>query len=294
LFQNNDKVELTENLKAQQQTNKELIEKLQKTEGILQSMADAIEIKDQELTKLRETSETAVRQAIAHEQLEDRLRHYEAHDHSAHVLQQELLEAKKTIARLQSQKEAGTSDANQSNSVEESIKPNEEEQLLNTENIMKCLEEKVKRTMQEIADLTDEKQRLEHIVMQLQGETETIGEYVALYQHQRMVLKQRAVEKDQQLKQLATDREQVKIKLDKLNQLIRRVVNAPKEELEQHKQINEAAWNGNAEPEAGGETTNETAEEIISLLTEIKSSNLVEPDDNFHHCPWCSGQLMTV
>lgn len=292
MFQNNDKVELTENLKAQQQTNKELIEKLQKTEGMLQSMADAIEIKDQELTKLRETSETAIRQAITQEQLEDRLRHYEAHDHSAHALQHELLEARETIAKLQNQKEAETrqTDTNQSNNDEEITKPNEQEQLLNTENIMKCLEEKVKRTMQEIADLTDEKQRLEHIVMQLQGETETIGEYVALYQHQRMVLKQRAVEKDQQLKQLATDREQVKIKLDKLNQLIRKVVNVPKEVLEEHKQINEASYNGIAEPE----TTNETAEEIISLLTEIKSSNLVEPDDNFHHCPWCSGQLMTV
>lgn len=256
-------------------------------------MADAIEIKDQELTKLRETSETAVRQAITHEQLEDRLRHYEAHDHSAHVLQQELLEAKQTIARLQSQKEA-TITTNQLNNVEETIKPNDQEKLLNTENIMKCLEEKVKRTMQEIADLTDEKQRLEHIVMQLQGETETIGEYVALYQHQRMVLKQRALEKDQQLKQLAADREQVKIKLDKLNQLIRKVVNAPKEVLEEHKQIKEAAYNGNVEPEAERDTTNETAEEIISLLTEIKSSNLVEPDENFHHCPWCSGQLMTV
>ena len=29
--------------------------------------------------------------------------------------------------------------------------------------------------MKEVADLTDEKQRLEHLVMQLQGETETIG-----------------------------------------------------------------------------------------------------------------------
>jgi hypothetical protein len=29
--------------------------------------------------------------------------------------------------------------------------------------------------MKEVADLTDEKQRLEHLVLQLQGETETIG-----------------------------------------------------------------------------------------------------------------------
>jgi hypothetical protein len=37
------------------------------------------------------------------------------------------------------------------------------------------LEDRFTRTMKEVADLTDEKQRLEHLVLQLQGETETIG-----------------------------------------------------------------------------------------------------------------------
>lgn len=64
---------------------------------------------------------------------------------------------------------------------------------------MKQLEEKFTKTMQEIADLEDEKQRLEHLVMQLQDETETIGEYVTLYQHQRGILKQRALERDMQV-----------------------------------------------------------------------------------------------
>lgn len=95
---------------------------------------------------------------------------------------------------------------------------------LDKEEAMRHLEEKFKRTMQDIADLTEEKQRLEHLVLQLQGETETIGEYVALYQQQRMVLKQKAMEKDQQLKQLASDRELMKVKLDKLNELIKKLV----------------------------------------------------------------------
>ncbi|XP_066258527.1 golgin subfamily A member 2-like [Euwallacea similis] len=305
----NDKVELTENLKAQQQTNKELLEKLQKTETTLHSMADAIEIKDHELLKLRESSENMTRQALQYEQLEDRLRHYEAHDNSAHILQQELLEAKQTIAKLredskqaeegvdlQEAREKITQLSNEvnrlrtgSDEVVEGIDTNEN--VLDKENVMKYLEEKVKRTMQEIADLSDEKQRLEHIVLQLQGETETIGEYVALYQHQRMVLKQRALEKDQQLKQLANDREQVKIKLNKLNELIKKLV--PDEVIEEHSKLKK-------EEEVGAIVTSkvgddkETADEIITLLTEIKSSNLVEPDESFHHCPWCSGQLITV
>jgi hypothetical protein len=40
---------------------------------------------------------------------------------------------------------------------------------------MEKLEERFTRTMKEVADLSEEKQRLEHIVLQLQGETETIG-----------------------------------------------------------------------------------------------------------------------
>lgn len=39
------------------------------------------------------------------------------------------------------------------------------------------LEKRFKETMEKVAELTDEKQRLEHLVLQLQGETETIGEY---------------------------------------------------------------------------------------------------------------------
>lgn len=41
---------------------------------------------------------------------------------------------------------------------------------------MEKLQERFTRTMSEVAELTDEKQRLEHLVLQLQGETETIGE----------------------------------------------------------------------------------------------------------------------
>lgn len=41
---------------------------------------------------------------------------------------------------------------------------------------MQQLQEKFKSVLDKMADLTDEKQQLEHLVMQLQSETETIGE----------------------------------------------------------------------------------------------------------------------
>lgn len=64
------------------------------------------------------------------------------------------------------------------------------------------LEHKFTRTMDELASLNDEKQRLEHLVLQLQGETETIGEYVALYQRQRSLLAQRSAARAAQLRHL--------------------------------------------------------------------------------------------
>lgn len=89
-----------------------------------------------------------------------------------------------------------------------------------TNEAMDKLQERFKRTMSEIADLTEEKHRLEHLVTQLQSETETIGEYIALYQTQRRILKQREIEKDVQLNRIAADREDMRDKLHQLNVLV--------------------------------------------------------------------------
>lgn len=91
---------------------------------------------------------------------------------------------------------------------------------LATNEAMDKLQARFKRTMNEIADLTEEKQRLEHLVLQLQSETETIGEYIALYQTQRRLLKRREVEKDTQLHRIAADREEMRDKLKQLNGLV--------------------------------------------------------------------------
>ncbi len=43
---------------------------------------------------------------------------------------------------------------------------------------MKQLEMKYTQTMRDKADLSDKNEQLEHMIMQLEGETETIGQYV--------------------------------------------------------------------------------------------------------------------
>lgn len=388
-FQSNDKLELTEKLSTAEYQIKETTEKLHQTEQQLHTLAEAIEIKDRELTLIREGSTELSKQIYQQNQLTDRLRHYEAQEHTLAALQNELKDSQKLIEELtkenvylkqhlQSHSHSQpslcnsvhahdeVSNENENSSVENTFsedtssnntllienedlkrkietleKSNDElvkkinnlninqvnqtdldkENLANStldkEAAMKQLEEKFTKTMQDIANLQDEKQRLEHVVLQLQGETETIGEYIALYQHQRAVLSQRALEKENQLKKLSLDREQMRFKIDQLNSLVRKLIRGkgplPPELIEQHNQINSShnetclndhgdhrdhVSNENVENSLKNEVVeNETAEKIIALLSEMKSSSLVQPSDvteNFHPCPCCSGHLLNV
>uniref|UniRef100_A0A4W3GI09 Golgin A2 n=1 Tax=Callorhinchus milii TaxID=7868 RepID=A0A4W3GI09_CALMI len=78
--------------------------------------------------------------------------------------------------------------------------------------------------MQEKVDLKDRVEELEHHCIQLSGETDTIGEYIALYQSQRAILKQRHTEKEEYISRLAQDKEEMKMKLSELQELVMRLV----------------------------------------------------------------------
>jgi len=54
----------------------------------------------------------------------------------------------------------------------------ENKDILNDLGPITKLEQRFKETMEKVAELTDEKQKLEHLVLQLQGETETIGKLI--------------------------------------------------------------------------------------------------------------------
>lgn len=341
-------MELIEQLTREQNLNKEVTQKLQQCETQLHTLADAIAIKDHELTEIREHSEELNKQILQFNQLTDRVQHYEAQHNSAQALQTELEEANKKLSVLINENallKETLNNSNAKNNEEDSpTDPRNKEDngtpekilqwqeslstinSLDKESAMKYLEEKFLKTMQDIANLTEEKQRLEHLVLQLQSETETIGEYIALYQHQRGILKQRAIEKDEQLEQLARDRELVKNKLDLLNSLVKKLVlekgTLTSEILEHHENLNRyrhelceehakihqeidkitntdravEVKNGVGNHEGGKDEkeVQETAEKIIELLSEIKTCNLVQPLESFHPCPWCSGKLITV
>uniref|UniRef100_A0AAY4AUR5 Golgin subfamily A conserved domain-containing protein n=1 Tax=Denticeps clupeoides TaxID=299321 RepID=A0AAY4AUR5_9TELE len=89
---------------------------------------------------------------------------------------------------------------------------------------MEKLQERFTTLMQEKADLKDRVEELEHRCIQLSGETDTIGEYIALYQNQRAIMKQRHIEKEQYINMLAKDKEEMKTKLAELQDLVMRLV----------------------------------------------------------------------
>ncbi|NXX14184.1 GOGA2 protein, partial [Podargus strigoides] len=77
-------------------------------------------------------------------------------------------------------------------------------------NAMEKLQSRFTDLMHEKADLKERLEELEHRCIQLSGETDTIGEYIALYQSQRAILKQRHQEKEEYISRLAQDKEEMK------------------------------------------------------------------------------------
>nr|XP_033816468.1 golgin subfamily A member 2 isoform X2 [Geotrypetes seraphini] len=89
---------------------------------------------------------------------------------------------------------------------------------------MEKLQSRFTVLMQEKADLKERVEELEHRCIQLSGETDTIGEYIALYQSQRAILKQRHRDKEEYISRLAQDKEEMKVKLTELQELVMRLV----------------------------------------------------------------------
>ncbi|XP_063000641.1 golgin subfamily A member 2 isoform X2 [Elgaria multicarinata webbii] len=85
---------------------------------------------------------------------------------------------------------------------------------------MEKLQSRFTDLMREKAELKDRVEELEHRCIQLSGETDTIGEYIALYQSQRAILKQRHRDKEEYISRLAQDKEEMKMKLLELQELV--------------------------------------------------------------------------
>ncbi|KAG3288068.1 golgin A2, transcript variant X6 [Ictidomys tridecemlineatus] len=168
---------------------------------------------------------------------------------------------------------------------------------------MEKLQSRFLEVMQEKVELKERVEELEHRCIQLSGETDTIGEYIALYQNQRAVLKERHREKEEYISRLAQDKEEMKVKLLELQELVLRLVGernewqgkflaaaqspaetttpepaSPQEFGATDKQgdLREVSLADSVEPaqgEAGAASPpeNHTAQQIIQLLREIQN-----------------------
>ncbi len=70
--------------------------------------------------------------------------------------------------------------------------------------------------MRDKADLLDRLQVMEHTIIQLSGENETIAEYVTLYQTQREALKIKFSEKDKIIEQLQQEKNSLQVSSEQI------------------------------------------------------------------------------
>lgn len=160
-----------------------------------------------------------------------------------------------------------------------------------TEEALEKLQARFRRTMLEVAELSDEKQRLEHLVTQLQFETETIGEYITLYQNQRRQLKKKEHERDVELKKLTEERSQMGEKLAYLNKLIEEFVHKQTSHGdESHQDVQKQSKNSE------NLHRQETAGKILEVLNEIKNTNSKSCDHSVgvENVACCYGKIETV
>ncbi|XP_030673764.1 golgin subfamily A member 2 isoform X2 [Nomascus leucogenys] len=140
---------------------------------------------------------------------------------------------------------------------------------------MEKLQIRFMELMQEKADLKERVEELEHRCIQLSGETDTIGEYIALYQSQRAVLKERHREKEEYISRLAQDKEEMKVKLLELQELVLRLVG---DRNEWHGRFLAAAQNPADDPTSGAPVPQELgAADQQGDLCEVSLASSVEP-----------------
>lgn len=277
VLQSTDKLELTEKVVAEKFLNRELTIKLAEFEEKAKDMHTKLMAKDEEMIRLQTTCrefERDVNKIKQNAQLED------------HNPSQDLVRNGVTDEEPPEQATEAIDPCNNNTEVEHHcfIQAKEENaSKIPKEDAMGKLQERFLKIMGEVADLSDEKHRLEHIILQLQNETDTICEYVALYQQQRSLLKRRDEERSAQIKIFQMECQQLKNQLEELSGIIIRL--AKDTELAVYFQT--------------GPRQSDLAK-VMSLLSNLRSSTLVDPMrtsselKNFYPCGCCSGQLIDI
>ncbi|CAM4895542.1 unnamed protein product [Rotaria socialis] len=154
-----------------------------------------------------------------------------------HKISNENINLKKQIeylkgyqSNLNNEQPTQTDDQSMNLSLLKDINDNNQVQQMNLD--------QVNETMRENIDLKARIEHLEHVIQQLQSETETIGDYIYLYQQQREQLQKRYQEKDIYIQQLTHDRMSLQKKISELEILFVQILNIPMTNLTQLEKSN--------------------------------------------------------
>ncbi|KAL9987717.1 hypothetical protein ACROYT_G002067 [Oculina patagonica] len=97
------------------------------------------------------------------------------------------------------------------------------------------LQARFMKLMNEKASLIERIQELEHITVQLSHETETIGEYITLYQTQRNALKSYYKDRERMIAQMSSEKANMQEKMNQLQDLVKQMLDERKElRIHQH------------------------------------------------------------
>lgn len=268
-----DKLELTEKITAEKYLNRELTIKLSEVEEKAKDMQIKLKAKDEEMMRLQSN----------YREIQKQCNDLMNSDRNVNTTASEV---EKPVSELNivSESDAHTeTDTDCKKLLHETDERNEHTNSLQRADAMVKLQDRFLKIMAEVADLSDEKHRLEHIILQLQNETDTICEYVALYQQQRSLLKRRDEERSAQLKVFQQECGKLKSELDELSGLLIRF--AEDKELSSYFVT---------------ESKRIDMERVMTLLANLKNNSLIDINKkniefkNFYPCNCCSGKLIDV
>ncbi|KAJ0181796.1 hypothetical protein K1T71_002518 [Dendrolimus kikuchii] len=260
-----DKLELTEKLTAEKFLTRELTLKLADIEEKAKESENKLKAKDGEMIRLQANCRSTA------EKYEILLKQSQIINDTSDV----------NSNKITSRDSPTDTEVPNSYSIERSeskvVCDQENEVKFEKQDAMKKLQDRFLKIMDEVANLSDEKHRLEHIILQLQNETDTICEYVALYQQQRSLLKRRDEERSAQLKIFQSECERLRNQLDELTSILLRFVED--KDLSLYFQA---------------ESKRIDKEKVMSLLSTLKTNSIIDPTQNtldfkaFYPCNCCS------
>ncbi|XP_004444583.1 golgin subfamily A member 2 [Drosophila pseudoobscura] len=294
----NDKAELVIRLDAEEFANREIRHNYDSMEQKLLASEERFKFKDEEMIRLSHENVELQRQQLMLKQQLDRLQHYEVKAYHSQAGKQpdETGEPEESETKdhhehhshdhLHDHDHGDHSDGHSHDHSHDHVHQ-EHHQLspgsLPTAEAVERLQARFTTLISQVADLTEEKHSLEHLVLQLQGETETIGEYIALYQTQRRMLKQREYEKATQMRLLQAEREQLREKIEALNKLVASLgVELPTDQVqgqpqtvalqdtpsEQERPLTQTPSN----EDSNGENSQQILNKIQNIISEIKEN----------------------